>query len=325
MSTVEQESKVTLTCTECSFKIYDEVWIWKCPKCNSPLETNYNLDNKSLKDIIKVRYPGIWRYLEVLPVSGKYVTYLGEGSTPTLVREYHGLKLLIKLEYLNPTGSFKDRGSAVTISKILELGKTKISEDSSGNAGLSMAAYSSAYSIKCRVYVPTDAPETKKKLIELYGAELVTCRSREEAYVRAIEAEKEGFTYVGHLWNPVYIDGTKTIMYEFIEELLHRFDRKYEITDVVLPVGSGTLILGIYKGFTELKTVGILHEIPRIIAVQGTEVCPLTNYVKSLSSKGTSKLANGLRVPNPPRLKSIVSALRLTNGLCVLVSDVEIS
>ncbi|RLE57960.1 MAG: threonine synthase [Thermoprotei archaeon] len=309
--------KFWLKCLKCG-RVYSlsSKWIWRCSSCYSPLDTELDLG----KVTIPRNYPGIWKFIDVLPCSEKFITYLGEGSTPLVIREFRGVKLLLKLEYLNPTGSFKDRGSAVTLSKVLELGIHRICEDSSGNAGLSLAAYSSSFSVKCRIYVPRDSPESKRHLIELFGAELIECPSREVAYREATCAELSGYTYVGHLWNPIYIDGVKTIAYELALQL-----RELSITDfpsfVVVPVASGTLLLGLAKGFRELKQLGLVSSDPIYVAVQGTDVAPLARYVKTIPCEGSSSLLDALRVPNPPRLSQLVDVINKSGGLCILTNN----
>ncbi len=305
-------------CRVCGKRYDGSVWVWRCASCGSTLSLKLRELPKLRLESLTCRPFNMWRYREVLPV--KTVASLGEGCTPLVTREYMGVRVLYKLEHLNPTGSFKDRGSAITIAKALELSLSKISEDSSGNAGLSMAAYASAFGLRARIFVPKDAPEGKKRVIVAVGGEVVECPSRADANRRAMESEREGFTYVGHLWNPLYVHGTKTVVYEVFEELR-------DLPDTILvPTSSGTLLLGIVEGVKELMTMGLVKSRPRVIAVQTSEVCPLKNHVKAYGSfEGSSRLADGIRVTNPPRLKEMVDALKEFNGAVIVVNDNDIA
>ncbi len=197
-----------------------------------------------------------------------------------------------------------------------ELNINTIAEDSSGNAGLSAAFYARAHGMKAYIYVPQDAPEGKIALIRLSGAYLVTCRDREEAAIKAMHAEREYIAYVGHLWNPYFIEGTKTIAYELYEQM------QGDVVDVAfVPVASGTLLLGLYKGFKELREQGLIDHVPRIIAVQGASCAPVYEILKGAKIYGVSALADGLRVRRPPRLHQIIAAIKDTEGDCIVVDD----
>lgn len=259
---------------------------------------------------------GVWRYWRALPPAGSPVS-LGEGGTPLVEREHRGLKVLFKLEYLNPTGSFKDRGSAVAISHLRDIGVDAVVVDSSGNAGASMAAYASAAGLRCRVYVPRDTPLYKKLQIAAYGAELVEAENREAASLKAQSCE-EGF-YAGHLWNPFFVEGCATLAFEAYEE--------HGVPDaVVLPVGSGTLLLGVHKGFRLLVESGLAGSIPRIYAVQAESNAPLYREIHGREYPALSRevVADGIAVPNPPRLKQVASAVRESGGGVVVVRNDEI-
>ena len=259
---------------------------------------------------------GVWRYWRTLPPVGAPVS-LGEGGTPLVEREYRGVRALFKLEYLNPTGSFKDRGSTVAISHLKEVGVDTVVVDSSGNAGASMAAYASAAGLRCRVYAPRGAPLYKKLQIAAYGAELVEAESREAASLVA-QSYEQGF-YAGHLWNPFFIEGCMTLAFEVFEE--------QGVPDaVVVPVGSGTLLLGVYKGFRLLAEAGLAGNLPRIYAVQAESNAPLYREVHGREYPALSReiLADGIAVPDPPRLRQVVSAIRESGGDVVVVANEDI-
>ncbi len=243
---------------------------------------------------------------------------LGEGGTPMVRRRFRGVRLLLKLEYLNPTGSFKDRGTAFEASRARSLGRRVLVEDSSGNTGLSVAAYAAAGGMAARIYVPRDAPDGKKNLIRLLGARLVEARDRADASRRAVEELGEGDHYVAHLWSPWFVEGVATIAYEAAEQMGWRAPDA-----VVVPVGSGSLLLGFAWGYRRLRDAGLLQgDPPRIIAVQAGGVAPLYEAVagrRPLLDDGG--LADGIRVPSPPRLAELVEA---ADGGVVLVGRRDI-
>lgn len=195
----------------------------------------------------------------------------------------------MKLEYLNPTGSFKDRGgSAVAVSKAVELGAKLVIEDSSGNAGISVAAYAAATGIRARIYVPRDAPEGKKSLIRSLGAELIEAPSRAEAGRMAIESLRDGEAYLGHTWNPWFLQGTKTMAYELLDQLGHVPDA------VVLPVSAGTLLLGLWIGFNELRSIGLVSRVPRLYAVQPQGFASLYEKIHGSTAGEPTRIADAL-------------------------------
>lgn len=280
---------------------------WRCRRCGSPLHIEYEARPPRL------RGRGVWRYRGLLAYTPPRRVVLGEGGTPMVRRWFRGVKLLLKLEYLNPTGSFKDRGTAVEASRAKSLGRRVLVEDSSGNTGLSVAAYAAAGGMDARIYVPRDAPEGKKNLIRLLGARLVEARDRADASRRAVEELGEGDHYVAHLWSPWFVEGVATVAYEVAEQMGWRTPDA-----VVVPVGSGSLLLGIAWGYRRLGEAGLLQDgPPRIIAVQAGRVAPLYEAVageRPLLDDGG--LADGIRVPSPPRIDDLVDA---ADGGVVLV------
>ncbi|BEP16656.1 threonine synthase [Pyrofollis japonicus] len=249
----------------------------------------------------------------------KPVENRGEGDTPLAVDEFLGLRVWFKLEYLNPSGSFKDRGALLATSHAILLGAGCVVEDSSGNAGLAVARRASINGLESVIVVPRDAPEGKKKAIKLMGARLVEAENRAAAAELAprIAREKSCY-YVYHLGNPLFVEGLETIAYEVYEQ--------EGVPDaVVVPFGSGGLFLGIYNGFKKLQSLGLARRTPRMIAVQGVEVAPLYERIYgSKPANGSSRLADGIRVPNPPLLDDALKALEESRGKVVAVNDSDI-
>ena len=315
----ESSGRYKAFCLSCNYET-DDPLEFACP-CNSileiPLEEPFN------RDLIESENFTMWRYLRFFPYIRKEdIVSLGEGWTP-LVQYRQGI--LFKLEFLNPTGSFKDRGSSLLISSIHRLVKSRggyISEDSSGNAGASVAAYSARAGIRADIYVPTTASGPKLDQIEAYGAELVKVSgSREMVTKRAME-EEEGKFYVGHVYHPIFRDGMRTIAYEITEQM------GWKAPDYVfLPVSAGTLLLGVIKGFRHLLSSQIIDKMPRIVASQVEKISPVYHKLKEISYKpphDTKTIADALISTNPPLLDLMVSELKETDGDAEVVSEEEI-
>ncbi len=303
--------RVLYKCPRCGYTTEASLWLWRCPRCGGPLD----IVIEGLKLTLSGR-GGLWRFSGVIPV--KPLVSLGEGSTPLVSAGFLGRSTYLKLEYLNPTGSFKDRGSAVAVSKALELGAKVVIEDSSGNAGISIAAYAAAAGIGARIYVPRDAPEGKKNLIRALGAELIETSSRAEAGRAAIESVGPNEVYIGHAWNPWFLQGTKTLAYELIDQLGHAPHA------VVLPVSAGTLLLGLWIGFNELMNLGLINKAPRLYAVQAQGFASIYEKMHGESSGKPTELADALRVSNPPRLEQIINAIRESRGDALIITDDEL-
>ncbi|MDI3502453.1 MAG: threonine synthase, partial [Archaeoglobi archaeon] len=277
------------------------------------------------RERLEGREKTLWRYFEALPLEEtSSIISFSEGFTPLLKAELINQNVLVKMEYLFPTGSFKDRGSTVMISKLKELGVGEIVEDSSGNAGASVSAYSARAKIKCHIFVPERAPETKLSQIEFYGAEIHRIKgSREEVAERARNFAESRY-YASHSWNPFFLHGTKTFAYEISEQLNWRTPDA-----IILPVGNGTLLLGAYLGFRELRDMGLIEEIPRLIGVQSASCAPLFRAFRENSEKlpeieVRETIADGISVSKPVRWREILAAIRETDGELIAVEESEI-
>ena len=311
-----------LFCSYCGKEYPADTKIWRCT-CGKPLDIEVDLKDVGLMlEKLRTREPNMWRYRESLPIkSVNNIISLNEGYTPLVTRKLYGLEVHFKLDYLNPTGSFKDRGASSLITHLVEIGVDTIVEDSSGNAGAAIAAYSSIAGIKCKVFVPAGAPEGKKLQIRSYGAELVEVSgSRAEVSKAAMKESKKSY-YASHLWNPFFIEGLKTISYEYVEQT-----KGYSPDVVFIPVGSGGLFLGIYKGFKELKKLNVVNVMPRLIAVQAQGFTPVYDLIYGKHESEIPKviLADGIAIPHPPRVDQVVKAIKETKGDVVVVYNNEI-
>lgn len=269
--------------------------------------------------------PGLWRYRATLPLpeNATPVT-LGEVVTPLVEAELDGLHFHCKVEYLSPTGSFKDRGTAVLVSVLRALGVTEVVEDSSGNAGASLAAYAARSGIACTVFVPAHASPAKKAQIATFGARLVSVPGPRENAAHAVwQAAEEGAYYASHYYNPFGLAGLKTIAYELWEQLGRRAP-----DNVVLPAGHGTLFLGIYRGFCDLKQAGLVECLPRLFPVQAQACAPLhvafvQGSAEPVPVEEGATVAEGVRISHPLRGGEILAAVRETDGQVLAVPDEE--
>lgn len=305
-------------CSKCGRERADERE-WRCA-CGAPFDVV--LEGKfRVEEIVGADY-SVWRYRKFYPyVSENFTISLGEGFTP-LVRVGDGL--WFKLDFLMPTGSYKDRGSSILVSGILSSLKEVegVSEDSSGNAGASIAAYCARAGLRAKVFVPENASGPKLFQIKKYGAEVYTVKgSREDV---SIAAQNVGgkFIYIGHAWHPFFRDGIRSLAYEIAEQAGWRmFD------NILLPVSAGTLLLGVIGGFLHLLDSGIIGSIPKIVACQTRQVSPLYHKLKGekyTPPERVLSVADALVSTNPPLLEEMYRVMRKIKGEAEVVDEHEI-
>ena len=264
-----------------------------------------------------------WRYTQFFPyVNVKEVITLGEGWTP-LVRVSESL--YFKLENLNPTGSFKDRGSTVLVSAIHKEVKKLggfIAEDSSGNAGASIAAYAARAGLKAKIYVPEGVSGPKLSQIMFYGAEVVKVPGSRSHVAEEAQKPEKGKIYVGHILHPVFRDGIRSLAYEIAEQLNWKTPER-----VYLPVSAGTLLLGVIRGFKHMAESEAITNMPKIVACQTSQVSPLYHRFKGLPYHPPEKvtsIADALVSTNPPLLEHMAKELAAVGGDTVMVEEKEI-
>jgi len=296
---------------------------FKCSTCGKPLNARilFKFEERAIR---KGDY-SVWRYARFFPYvkkSEKIIT-LGEGWTPLV---QFSKDVYFKLENLNPTGSFKDRGATVLIStlhKTVKKAKGYISEDSSGNAGASIAAYAACAGLKAKIYVPENVSGPKLNQIKFYNAEVVTVPGDRSKVAEEAQRAERGRFYVGHILHPLFRDGIRTLAYEIAEQFEWHVPKR-----VYLPVSAGPLLLGVIKGFQHLVESNIIEAMPKIVACQTRQVSPLYHHFKNLHYTPPEKItsiADALVSVNPPLLDVMVESLRKVNGDTVLVEESEIS
>lgn len=290
---------------------------WRCTACGSPWTLQgpeqqgtprFTADDRS-----------IWRYAALLPVPRPAAVSLGEGMTPLIAGYLAGHRVWFKLDFLLPTGSFKDRGAALLVSHARALGHRRIVVDSSGNAAAAFAGYAAAAGIECHVFAPAATSPGKLAQARAYGARVTLVEGTREdvaaAAERAAERDPES-CYASHNWHPVFTEGTKTWLLETWEQLGHRFPAA-----CFVPVGGGSLLVGAWRACAALPGP---H--PALVAAQPSACAPLVTALEDgredvlPASPGTT-LAEGARIAAPPRGRQMLAAVRGSGGWGVAVSE----
>ena len=313
-----------ITCLNCGRPYPEEGVPYKCPKCGG------------IFDIPTIHYDpaqvdrsmtGLWRYRHTftgVPVDFPPVS-LGEGQTPLLWLEILGRQVAFKCEYLNPTGSFKDRGSALITTFLQSRGVTMAVEDSSGNAGASFAAYAAQAGIEAGIYIPAAASGPKRQQIEFYGAVLHPIEGSRSDVTAALEARvaSSPAVYASHAYLPVNLPGYATAAYEIFEQL------GCGPGGVIVPAGQGGLLLGLYRGFRALKEAGLIDSLPYFVGTQARACSPLwVLSTAGLSAMGFisegQTLAEGVRVKRPVRSGALLQIVEKSQGEFIAVDEVDI-
>jgi threonine synthase len=298
----------------------------QCPSCGGPLD--FALEQVAFpRETIASRPPGMWRYAEALPAFDCPIS-LGEALTPLVPCRIGETEGWCKCEYSLPTGSYKDRGSALLVSYLKELEVEEAVEDSSGNAGASLAAYAARAGLRLKVFCPASASAGKLLQIRLYGAELMPVEGPRPRATEALlaYAQRTKTPYASHLWHPLFVEGVKTLAFEVVEQLGWRAPGT-----VLCPVGAGSILLGLCKGFSELRQAGVIPSLPRLVAVQARHVSPLFKACHegaeevARAQAPLPTLAEGIALPAPVRGKALLQAIRASGGTVLAVSEEEIA
>lgn len=265
----------------------------------------------------------LWRYHAALPVPVASRVSLGEGCTPMIPVDWAGQRVHFKLEWFNPTSSFKDRGVSVMISHLAAHGADRVLEDSSGNGGSAVAAYAAAAGIRAKIIVPAATSAAKILQARAYGAEIELVEgTRDEVADEAIRQSRR-IPYASHNWHPMFIQGTKTVAYEMWESL------GFTAPDnVVLVAGAGSNIIGCDLAFGELLDAGQIDRRPRLFAGQPEHWATIADTLNGVDpdSRGerVPTIAEGASIAHPVRLPEAVQAIRRSGGAAYAVPEAEI-
>lgn len=325
-----------LECTGTGAEFDSEQLIGLSP-AGKPLFARYDLDairSRFTRDAVAPRRSDLWRYAEVLPVRDPAAQVaLGEGWTPLLDAPRTAARLgverlWIKDEGQNPTGSFKDRGLCLAVSRALELGAEELAIPSAGNAGSAAAAYGAAAGLPVHVVVPTDTPAPILEEIRALGADLQLLDGLISDCGKVVKkgVEEHGWFDLSTLKEPYRVEGKKTMGYELVEQLGGRLPGA-----IVYPTGGGTGLIGMWKAFNEMERLGwIGSERPKMFSVQAAGCAPMVRAWEAGEEhaetwQGAATYASGLRVPGAVGDFLILRALRESGGGAVAVPDHEMA
>lgn len=293
--------------------------------CGSPLDLDFDagaIDPRSLAR----RPASLWRWHEALPLADRLPrATLGEGAAPIVSDTLAGVPVRLALEYVTPSGSYKDRGAALLVALASWLGAEELVDDTSGNAGIALAAHAAHAGLRARLFVPEDAPEAKPAIARRLGAEIVRVPgTREGASVAALREAEGGAFYASHAWNPFFLHGVKTLAYALAEENGWRAPGA-----IVVPCGNGGLVLGLDLGFRELRRHGLVDRRPALVAVQAEACAPIASaFLSGASTVSPARPhptgADGIRVAAPPRGGAVLAAIRDSGGVALTVDEPEI-
>ncbi len=321
-----------LQCFECQRKFLAQEAGLRCKTCGGLLEVKFDLAGKR-EPAWNRRQLSVWKYRELLPIEKEEsIISLAEGGTglhhcKRLGRKLGLKNLYIKNEGENPTGSFKDRGMTVAISKAIELGKKKVLCASTGNTAASLAAYSARAGMECIVLMPKGKVAGGKMLqVIMHGAKLIQIRGDfDQALEVAMElADKRREFYLMNSINPFRLEGQKTLAFEILDQLGNRVPEV-----VVLPVGNGGNISAAWKGFSEFQQLKIVKNRPRMIGIQAEKAAPIARAVKSRQSKirplhNPQTIATAIRIGSPVNWPKVLLAIRESTGTAETVTDRQI-
>lgn len=309
-------------CTRCGEEYSEEEMMYKCKKCDSLLKVEREVKKPKLEGM------GIRKYKEALSADSEIIT-LGEGSTPLCYAEKLSLEynseVHLKYEGLNPTGAFKDRGSALAVTKALEYGYREVTLASTGNMAASVAAYCAKARLKPKIFIPHDTPVGKIAQVIAYGGELVKVKGSFQDCMQEAWIEAGGGSYLAETGlNPYYLDGEKTVAYE----LAYQMD---EMPDMLIaPMGTGGLLSSIYWGFLECKELGLIDKIPTLIGTQAKYCSPIIDAFNEKHkrprepSSGFRTVASSIQVKTPFNGHTAIEAMVGTDGFGVKASDKRI-
>ncbi len=312
-------------CNDCGTNAEFTLESWRC-ECGGAWEpvfpSGFDLDRINEADY------SIWRYGDLLPLDVHQPSQvMGVGWTPLVPVNLAGREVHLKLDFLSPSGSFKDRGVNAMVNQLAAMGASSLAEDSSGNAGASLAAHAARFGLEAEVFVPAITSPAKIRQIAVYGAAVTPVSGPRQAAADAVQASlRPDRAYASHAYNPAYLAGQTTASYEIWEQLGHRAPNW-----IILPATQGGQFLGLYFGFSQLLAAGLIEKLPHLVAVQAERVAPIVraweaglDWIPAVEPAGPT-LAEGAAIPRPVRDKRILQALQESGGSAVAISEDEIT
>jgi threonine synthase len=320
-------------CIRCGARYSKADMVYTCRKCDGLLDIKYDYSKVDAERIVKGTGEGVWKYRELLPFDDdtKPIT-INEGNTPLyrcdrLAKAIGVANLWVKHEGLNPSGSFKDRGMTIGVTKAVELGVKGVACASTGNTSASLAIFAAKAGFPCYVLLPKGKVALGKVAqAMMHGAQVFSLRGNFDDALRIVRVlcEEESL-YLLNSVNPYRLEGQKTIAFEVAEKL------GWDVPDrLILPVGNAGNISAIFKGFLELKTLGITDNIPRMTGIQAAGAKPIVNAFKEDKAEITPEekpetIASAIRIGNPVNAAKALVAIRESGGVAESVTDAEIT
>ncbi len=323
-----------LECTDCGVTFDADEATHRCPECGGILDPTYDYDVISLdRETLSSRpFDSMWRYEELLPFRRESAVTMDEGATPlvecpALADELGVERVVIKDEGRNPTGTFKDRGQSVAVTAARQHGATDVALASAGNAGQAAAAYAGRADLESHVFLPARSSHTTKAMVNVHGGDMTVVGGRIGEAVEAYEdalAEHDDWYPLQTFATPYRHEGKKTMLYELIEQL------EWETPDaIVYPTGGGVGLVGMYKGATEWRELGLIDELPAMYAAQASGCAPIVEAFEAGRDvhepvEYPDTICGGLEIPDPGGSPQVLEALRESDGGAVATDDDDV-
>jgi threonine synthase len=319
-------------CFECE-RVVSDPYLDECPTCHGRLYVKMDLGGikETTPQEFASRPLGVWRYAPLLPVERSRAVTLQEGGTPlykckTLAEKASIKEVFVKFEGANPTGSFKDRGMTVGVSRAVELGCKKVGCASTGNTSASLAAYAAKAGLGCIVLLPSGKVAVGKLAQAMFfGAKVVMLDGNFDDALNVVrELARQGHLYLLNSINPYRPEGQKTVAFEILDQLDH------EVPDrIILPVGNAGNISAVHKALTEYAELGWINKVPKLTGIQASGSSPIVKAFRSgerdyRPEEHPETVATAIRIGNPVSGRKALKAIYDTDGTAIDVSDEEI-
>ena len=318
-----------IRCISCGAEYNLDEIIYTCKECGSILEVEPLRPDVS-KDVFECRNSTMWKYKEFMPVDESKIVSLQEGGTPFCkcqkLGDKLGVDLYVKVEGSNPTGSFKDRGMSIGITKATELGVNTVGCASTGNTSASLAAYAARAGMRCIVLLPSGKVALGKLAQAMFhGAKVISIKGNFDEALEAVTGlALEGKLYLLNSINPFRLEGQKSIGFEIVDDLGWKSPDR-----IILPVGNAGNISAIWKGVKEFHEAGFIKDLPRMTGIQAEGAAPIAHAVRDnkkeiVPVENPETIATAIRIGAPVSATKALHAIYESDGLAETVTDDEI-
>lgn len=320
--------EIMIKCIKCGTEYDLNDIIYTCSECGAILEVV--CEGEVSKDVFECRKSTMWKYKEFMPVDPSKIVTLEEGGTPFCkcdkLGEKLGVDLYVKVEGSNPTGSFKDRGMSVGITKAVELGVDTVGCASTGNTSASLAAYAARAGLRCVVLLPSGKVALGKLAQAMFhGAEVLSVNGNFDEALEAVTAlALEGQLYLLNSVNPFRLEGQKSIGFEIVDDLGWKSPDR-----IILPVGNAGNISAIWKGIKEFHRAGFMEDLPMMTGIQAEGAAPIVRAIREnkediVPFENPETVATAIRIGAPVSSLKAIRAINESDGFAETVSDEEI-